>query len=282
MFNKVVIVIKGVEKARWISRRLREWLKNRGMEVEVFENVAETMDWFPQPKGFSEDVGLVMVLGGDGTLLSAARQVGKANIPILGVNLGGVGFITEIGLDQVYETLELFLEDKLACEDRLMLEGTVIREKKEIYTCHVLNDVVINKGALARIIDIHTQVNGKFLNVFRADGLIVSTPTGSTAYNLAAGGPILHPAMISIVLTPICPFMLTNRPIILPGESVVELEIGTQAEDVTLTYDGQVGFDLNPHDVVRVQKADSKICLVKSPSKDYFEMLRNKLKWGER
>jgi NAD+ kinase len=141
--------------------------------------------------------------------------------------------------------------------------------------------VVLNKGALARIIDIHTRVNGEFLNIFRADGLIISTPTGSTAYNLAAGGPILHPALRSIVLTPICPFMLTNRPIILPGESVIEIEIGAGAEDVILTYDGQVGFDLLAGDVVRIEKARGSICLIKSPYKNYFEMLRTKLKWGE-
>ena len=161
-----------------------------------------------------------------------------------------------------------------------MLRGSVIREGEEVYACQVLNDVVINKGALARIFDITAGVNGSLLNVFRADGLIVSTATGSTAYSMAAGGPIIHPAIQGIILTPICPFMLTNRPIVLPAESILEFKLHPEAKDVTVTFDGQVGFNLNPNDMVRVKKADNGLCLIKSSSTNYFEMLRNKLKWG--
>ena len=282
MFKKISIVVKGLDgQGGPAAHSLKAWLEKRGCMVEIFENVTETVDWYTRPGGFPRDEDIVVVLGGDGTLLSAARYVRETHIPILGVNLGKIGFITEINLDQLYDMMELILAGKYECEERLMLTGGVLRDNQEVYRGQALNDVVLNKGALARIIDIHTRVSGEFLNIFRADGLIISTPTGSTAYNLAAGGPILHPALRSIVLTPICPFMLTNRPIILPGESVIEIEIGTGAQDVTLTYDGQVGFDLIPGDVVRVEKARASICLIKSPYKNYFEMLRTKLKWGE-
>jgi NAD+ kinase len=282
MFKKISIVVKSIDgQGQPAAYMLKAWLGERGCTVEVFENVTETVDWYTRPGGFPSDEDLVVVLGGDGTLLSAARYVRETHIPILGVNLGKIGFITEINLDQLYNMMELILAGKYECEERLMLTGGVFRNDLEVYRGQALNDVVLNKGALARIIDIHTRVNGEFLNVFRADGLIISTPTGSTAYNLAAGGPILHPALRSIVLTPICPFVLTNRPIILPEESVIEIEIGAEARDVTLTYDGQVGFDLIPADVIRVEKAKGGICLIKSPYKNYLEMLRTKLKWGE-
>jgi NAD+ kinase len=283
MLKKISIVVKNSGgRGQPAAYTLKAWLEAKGCTVEIFENVIETVDWYKHPGGFPRDRDLIVVLGGDGTLLSAARYVQETHIPILGVNLGKVGFITEISLDQLYSMMELILEGKYECEERLMLTGGVFRDSREVYRAQALNDVVLNKGTpLARITDIHTRVNGEFLNVFRADGLIISTPTGSTAYNLAAGGPILHPSLRSIVLTPICPFMLTNRPIILPGESTIDIEIGAGAEDVTITYDGQAGFNLIPGDVVRVEKAEGGICLIKSPFKNYFEMLRTKLKWGE-
>ena len=281
MIKKVSIVVKSNDEALLASRRLTEWLSQQGILVQTYESVGETKSWFASPEDFSTDTDLVVVLGGDGTLLSAARHVQGVAIPILAVNMGRMGFITEVGLDQLYTMLESVLSGNYLTETRLALKGTVFRGEKEMNTCKVLNDVVINKGALARIIDMCTYVNGEFLNVFRADGLIVSTPTGSTAYNMAAGGPILHPGNESIVLTPICPFMLTNRPIILPAGSIIEIEIGPDATDVILTYDGQVGFDLNPGDIVRVERSETGVCLIKSSSRSYFEILRNKLKWGD-
>jgi NAD+ kinase len=281
LLKKVAIVVKSNEEALLASGRLAEWLSRKGVRVRTYESMGETKGWFARPEDFSTDTDLVVVLGGDGTLLSAARHVQDVVVPILAVNMGRMGFITEVGLDQLYTILESVLSGDYHTETRLALMGTVFRGGKEMNTCKVLNDVVINKGALARIIDMSTYVNGEFLNGFRADGLIVSTPTGSTAYNMAAGGPILHPGNESIVLTPICPFMLTNRPIILPADSVIEIEIGPDATDVILTYDGQVGFDLNPGDIVRVERSETGVCLIKSSSRSYFEILRNKLKWGD-
>ncbi len=282
MVKKIAMVVKAADQAMRTFRELERWLGDRGIEVEVHGNVYETEEWSNGCSGFSTDIDVVVVLGGDGTLLSAARHIALRRIPILGVNLGRMGFITEIGVEGLYPMMESVLAGDYVCEERMMLRGSVRRGGEEVFSCRVLNDVVINKGALARIVEILVRVNGEFLNVFRADGLIVCSPTGSTAYNLAAGGPILHPTMRSIVLTPICPFMLSNRPIILSAESVVEIEIGPRAADVTLTYDGQVGFSLSPGDIVRVGSEECGICLIKSPGTNYFEILRDKLKWGER
>ncbi len=280
MIEKVAIVVKASDEALQASWDLKQWLEDRGLVVETYANVSETIEWSSGPESFPEDVDLVVVLGGDGTLLSAARHVAKNTAAVLGVNLGRLGFITEVNLDGLYPMMEATLAGKYVCEERIMLRGSVFRNGKEIHSSRALNDVVINKGALARIIDMEVRVNHHFLNVYRADGLILCTPTGSTAYNMAAGGPILHPTVQSVVLTPICPFVLTNRPIILPAESTIEIEIGPEARDIYLTFDGQVGFDLNPKDTVRVERAEHGVCLIKSPHNDYFEVLRNKLKWG--
>jgi NAD+ kinase len=197
------------------------------------------------------------------------------------VNLGGLGFLTEIPLRKLYSAVELMLEGRLEVETRLMLEALVVRQGAEICRFLVLNDVVINKGALARIIDLDVFINDQFLTTFRADGLIVSTPTGSTAYNLSAGGPILYPTMSSFILTPICPFTLTNRPILLPESHVVSITLSRRGEErVSLTMDGQVGFDLIQGDKVLIQKAEEKLKLIKSPDQSYFEILREKLMWG--
>jgi len=280
LIGKVAIVVKASDDALQASYELQRWLEDRSVAVEIYANVSETIEWSSGPESFPEDTDLIVVLGGDGTLLSAARHVSGKTAAVLGVNLGRLGFITEINLDGLYRMMELTLEGKYVCEERIMLRGAVYRNGKEIYSSRALNDLVINKGALARIIDMEVRVNGHFLNVYRADGLILCTPTGSTAYNMAAGGPILHPTIQSIVLTPICPFVLTNRPIILPAESTIDVEIGPEARDIYLTFDGQVGFDLSPKDMVRVERAENGVCLIKSPHSDYFEVLRNKLKWG--
>jgi NAD+ kinase len=236
---------------------------------------------FEEPSFVPREVEFVIVLGGDGTLLGAARRVARYGVPILGVNLGGLGFLTEIPLRKLYSAVELMLEGRLEVETRLMLEAVVLREGTETCRFLVLNDVVINKGALARIIDLDVFINDQFLTTFKADGLIVSTPTGSTAYNLSAGGPILYPTMSSFILTPICPFTLTNRPIILPESHVVSITLSRRGEErVSLTFDGQVGFDLVQGDKVLIQKAKEKLKLIKSPDQSYFEILREKLMWG--
>ena len=227
-----------------------------------------------------EPLDLVVVLGGDGTLLKAARLYGHQEAPILGVNLGGLGFLTEISLDELRLLFERILQGDYQTENRMVLTAGIIREGEVHPVIPFLNDVVINKGAVARIIDLETSIGGQFLTSYRGDGLIVATPTGSTAYNLSAGGPILHPALKTILLTPICPFTLTNRPIILQDDAVIDIRLGTKASEVWLTFDGQVGYPLNAGDLVRVQKAVKSIRLIKTPFKNYFEILRTKLKWG--
>ena len=271
------------EPARTEATKLAEWLEERGVKVFLEEMIA-TANGLGSREGSSRipaDVQWVVVLGGDGTLLGAARRVGTYGVPILGVNLGGLGFLTEIPLQRLYAVMESMLQGRFELESRLMLETRVLRNGKEICLFEVLNDVVINKGALSRIIDLEVYINEQFLTTFRADGLIISTPTGSTAYNLSAGGPILYPTMSNFVLTPICPFTLTNRPIILPDEDQIRITMGKESEEqVSLTFDGQVGFDFHYGDIVLINKSSKEIRLVRSPDKSYFEILRTKLTWG--
>jgi NAD+ kinase len=278
-----IIYKRSFELARMEAQKLENWLKDKGLEVfseEVGggENLNNCQD---TPSNFPKDMESLVVLGGDGTLLGAARRVGKYGIPILGVNIGGLGFLTEIPLKRLYNAVEMMLQGRLEAESRLMLETRVLRDKSEICRFLVLNDVVINKGALARIIDLDVYINDQFLTTFRADGLIISSPTGSTAYNLSAGGPILYPTLANFVVTPICPFTLTNRPIILPDSDTVSIEMGKGSEEkVSLTFDGQVGFDFSYGDRVVINKSQNKIKLIKSPDQTYFEILRAKLMWG--
>jgi NAD+ kinase len=265
------------------AEKLGAWFKKRDIRV-----ISEEMDakgpangTFKESSAIPNDVNWVVVLGGDGTLLGAARRVGRYGVPMLGVNLGGLGFLTCIPLDRLYPVVETMIQDGLDVETRVMLETKVLRGSSEVIQFQVLNDVVINKSTLARIIDLDVTINDNFLTTFRADGLIISTPTGSTAYNLSAGGPILYPTSESFVLTPICPFTLTNRPIIVPDKAVIDIKLGKESEEtVVLTFDGQVGFDLHHEDLVTIRKSDEKITLFKSPDHSYFEILRTKLMWG--
>jgi NAD+ kinase len=225
---------------------------------------------------------MIIVLGGDGTLLSVARLVGSHEVPILGVNLGGLGFLTEIRLEELYRVLERVIQGDFVTDERVVFHAAVIRRGERLAEFIVLNDAVINKGALARIIDLETTINGEYLTTFKSDGLIISTPTGSTAYNLSAGGPIVYPSLHCIIITPICPHTLTNRPIVIPDDVEVRAILKSRQQEVILTLDGQQGFVLEFGDVVEVKKAEGKILLIKSPYRHYFEVLRKKLKWGER
>jgi NAD+ kinase len=227
-------------------------------------------------------VDFLIVLGGDGTLLSVARLVGGRDVPILGVNLGGLGFLTEITLDELFPLLGEILGGELRLSRRMLLQVHVHREGARVAEYTVLNDAVINKGALSRIVDLETYLDGEYVTTYRADGLILSTPTGSTAYCLSAGGPVVHPALEALVLIPICPHTLANRPAVLPGGAKVEVVQGSEGEDVFLTLDGQVGFPLRYRDVVEARRAEQRIALVASPKKSYYQVLRTKLKWGER
>ncbi|MFA5516722.1 MAG: NAD(+)/NADH kinase [Desulfuromonadales bacterium] len=267
-----------------IAREVAVWLQEQGIAVFAEQSLAEEMGSIVGYPGGSIPplVDLIIVLGGDGTLISVARQVGDLRTPILGVNLGSLGFLTEITLEEIYPILERVVHGDYTVSDRMMLDAIVRRKGREIDRFRVLNDVVINKGALARIIDMETCVDGSYLTTFKADGLIIATPTGSTAYNLAAGGPIIYPGLNCLVLSPICPHMLTNRPIIVSDESVIQVEVKFQGQDVVFTADGQVGMPLEGGDVVEVRKSLSSTLLVTSPMKDYFEVLRTKLRWGQR
>jgi len=224
---------------------------------------------------------LIVVLGGDGTLLSVARMVGDLGVPILGVNLGGLGFLTATTLEEMFPALEAVFAGAIVLDDRMILAARVVR-RGERFAQHVaLNDVVITKSAMSRIINLSVSVEGQQATAYRADGLIIATPTGSTAYSLSAGGPILFPTMDAVVLTPICSHTLTNRPIVLPASQRIEVTLLTD-QDVMLTIDGQVGFALREHDTVEVRQAAARIRLVRFPQKHFFSVLRAKLKWGER
>ncbi len=289
--NRIGIVAKrNKPEAVAVVRNLVEWLRPKKIQVYIEKEVEELLsptlsegNWKSvEREEMPPDVEMIIVLGGDGTLLSVGRQVWNRNIPILGVNLGGLGFLTEITLDELYSVLEKVLQDDFEINERETLKAGVIRRGKRIAEFIVLNDAVINKGALARIIDLETTINGEYLSTFRSDGLIISTPTGSTAYNLSAGGPIVYPSLHTIIITPICPHTLTIRPIIIPDDVKIRALLKSRDEEVTLTLDGQQGFTLKFEDVVEVGKAEGRILLIKSPYRHYFELLREKLKWGER
>lgn len=226
-------------------------------------------------------VDVLLVLGGDGTLLSMARLVGDLGVPILGVNLGGLGFLAALTVDELYPALESLLGDELVIEERMMLVATVSRQGERLSQYASLNDMVITKSAMSRIIRLEVSVDGEFATGYRADGLIISTPTGSTAYCLSAGGPIVYPTMDAVVLTPICSHTLTNRPIVLPASLRIEVTLATD-QDVMLTADGQVGFALKPWDTVEIRRASARTRLLRPPQRNFFSVLRTKLKWGER
>ncbi len=254
------------------------------IEVLLEDSLAEQIGQVNGHAGeeIPEQVDLIIVLGGDGTLISVARLIGDLSVPIVGVNLGRLGFLTEVTRDELPEMLERLISGNYQVSDRMMIDASIYRNDQVVGQFTVLNDIVINKGALARIIDMETSVDGRHLTSYKADGLIISTPTGSTGYNLAAGGPIIYPDINSLLITPICPHMLTNRPIMVWSRSVIEIKVNFEDDVVFFTADGQVGRKLLPGDRVEVRRSEARTCLVSSPSKDYFEILRTKLNWGQR
>ncbi|NWF52256.1 MAG: NAD(+)/NADH kinase [Nitrospirae bacterium] len=282
--NKIGIICKaGITEPLEILKDLLPWLRQKGCEsfVDIETASVLNMDGFRRSEilYLSE---VIIVLGGDGTMLSTCRLVADKGIPVLGVNMGGLGFITEVQVNRLYETLERVISDECPIEERLMLNTKVRRVGEIIAEYIVLNDVVINKAALARIIDLETYVNRSYVTTFKADGLIISTPTGSTAYSLSAGGPILYPTLDNIIITPICPHTLTNRSMVIPGDSTIEVILRSPTERVYLTMDGQVGFSVKQNDIIEVVKAPFKTRLLIPCDRDYFQILRTKLKWGER
>ena len=285
-----IITKRSTPEAIDILKDLAAWLRHRKIEIyveeEIFKEVSPPLSEIRvnpvDREELSKHVEMIIVLGGDGTLLSVARQVVGLNIPILGVNLGGLGFLTEIALEELYQVLDKVIEGDYRADQREVIHVAVIRKGRTLAEFTVLNDAVINKGALARIIDLETTINGEHLTTFKSDGLIISTPTGSTAYNLSAGGPIVYPTLDCIIITPICSHTLTNRPIVIPDEVIVRVILKTRQQEVILTLDGQQGFPLEFDDEVEVKKSDACILLIKSPHRHFFGLLREKLKWGER
>jgi NAD+ kinase len=268
---------KTTPQADAIADGIRSWAEARDVAVLDEAGLAAAAT-----RNRCADVALLVVLGGDGTLLAAVRALDGCEVPILGVNLGHLGFLTEIALDELYPTLEQFLAGGTALETRTMLRCSVTRGAGGRSGLRAFNDVVLNKGAVARISDFEVRVDGRYLTTYRGDGFIVATPTGSTAYNLSAGGPIVCPDLPAILLSPICPHTLTQRPIVVGDASQIEIRLLSKNGEVFLSLDGQAGFELEQGDTVQVEKSPRPVLLVRSPSRDYFQVLRTKLMWGGR
>jgi NAD+ kinase len=268
--------------------KLTEWLTARGIapiggpgvDRERIEHETGCVIEIIPDEELPQKVDLILVLGGDGTMIATARMLGDSEVPVIGVNYGGLGYLAEFRIDELFTALEAILAGDYKLEQRVMLAVELRRGDELVTKNRVLNDVVMNKSALARIIQIETYLNEQFVNSFRADGLIVSTPTGSTAYNLSAGGPIIFPTMNTVVITPICPFTLSNRPIVVPDDSVIEIRLLTEKEDVALTLDGQVGFPIQARDRVIIRKSNTTFNLMQPKNRNYFDLLRDKLRWG--
>ncbi len=272
-------------EVREIVPPLIEWLRKREIETFIDKEtgtIVESTERCLTRNDMPGQVDLLVVLGGDGTLLATARALNRKPVPILAVNLGGLGFLTVITREELYPTLEKVLAGKYRSERRVQIEGEIVRADETLASFLALNDVVLNKGAIARILDFDVLVDGEFVSAYKADGLIVSTPTGSTAYSLAAGGPVTVPTVGAFIITPICAHTLTNRPLVLPDSVKVEVVVRTQREIAYLTVDGQMGIAARSDDIVRVKKACSYVELIQPDEKNYFKILRQKLKWGER
>lgn len=264
----------------WLGQRGIELVGGPEIERERIEHETGCSIDEVESDALANAVDLILVLGGDGTMIATARLIGDAEIPVLGVNYGGLGFLTEFRIEELYGGLEMILDGNYRLDKRVMLDVELRRGSDVVARNRVLNDVVINKSALARIIEIEAYLNQQFVSSFRADGLIVSTPTGSTAYNLSAGGPIIFPSMNAVVVTPICPFTLSNRPLVVPDGAVIELVIKSDQEDITLTLDGQVGIPVTLDDRVVIRKSRTTFNLIQPSNRNYFDVLRDKLRWG--
>lgn len=283
MIRTVGLVAKYQEpKAAQMVRWLIPWLKKRGKKVCVENGLVRAGAQSCTKKELAAKADLIISLGGDGTLLNIAPLVERPEVPILGVNMGGLGFITEVAVDELEDILTKTLEGDFEVERRMTLEIRVSGKKQRPHRFRVLNDAVITKGARSRIIDLETYVGDDYVCTYRADGLIISTPTGSTAYSLAAAGPILEPTLGAIVLAPICPHTLTNRPIVVPSNAAIRVTLRSFGDTVILIPDGQPGVRLNNGDRVEARDYGLPVSLIKLPSRSYYDILREKLKWGER
>jgi NAD+ kinase len=288
--ERIGLVAKhNLRAASGVLAEVAGWLDSRGIRT-VFETDTAVLAGVPAGRPtvsrdrLPSEVDLIVVLGGDGTLLGMADRIAQADVdvPILGVNFGSLGFLTEVTLADITPALEAALNGDAPVDERLMLRGEIVRGKEPRVSRVALNDIVITRGALSRIIALSVSVGDEFVTRVRADGLIIASPTGSTAYNLAAGGPIVHPAVDALVLTPIAPHMLTNRPVVIPAGAEVRVEpVANGQSEIVVTFDGQFGVPLEKGDAVVVSRAKKSLRLIRGASRTYFEILREKLKWGE-
>ena len=264
------------------------WLRERGIQAILDQETVSSLNSgavsapVVSRSKLPGESDLILVLGGDGTLLAAARNTQSFDVPILAVNVGSLGFLTAVTVGELYDSLELVLKGEHQVDCRKMLQINVLRADEKLGTFHALNDVVLNKGAISRILDFESYVDGRFVTQFKADGVIVATPTGSTAYSLAAGGPIVYPSVDAFLVTPICPHTLTHRPLVVPDRSRIEIVLKSEEESVFLTVDGQMGLSLHNEDRIACELSPHRINLVRPPNKNFFEVLRSKLRWGER
>jgi NAD+ kinase len=279
--KKVVIVVKEDIEAKRKADELEHWLRSKNIDIVSKENLPPKRRVSDKDKLVAPpDLFCVFVLGGDGTFLSAVRWIGDQNIPILGVKFGEVGFLAETVEDNLFSAAESVLNNQFLTESRMRLLVKVTRKEKELVCETVLNDIVINKGALARLAHIETYINDHYLTTYSADGLIVATPTGSTAYSLAAGGPVIHPAVPAILMTPICPFTLTNRPLIVPDSACIKIKLEKKSSDIMLTFDGQAGLEINEEHTIIIQKSLYPVKMITLPDQHYFDVLKAKLRWS--
>jgi NAD+ kinase len=270
-----------------VKRTLQDvvsWLRARSIDVVLDTTSAILLgeQGGYQKTQLANNADVLLVLGGDGTMLNAARLAGERSIPILGVNMGGLGFLTEVRLENLYPSLERVFANDFVLDERLMLRTRIHRHGETVAKGEVLNDVVISKGTLARMIELKIAIQGRFVTNLRGDGLIVSSPTGSTAYSLSAGGPIIDPAVQSLILTPICPHTLTHRPLIVPGNAEIDVTLTSKDDGAMATLDGQVGVAITQGDTVVIQPSEHRTRLIRFPESNYYDVLREKLKWGDR
>lgn len=279
--KKIGLVVKADEKANRKADELEGWLRSKNIEVVRKESTLPNRRFSAENRSqAAADLFCIFVLGGDGTFLSAVRWIGDQDIPILGIKFGEIGFLASAAEDTLFSAAEAILNDEFSIVPRMRLAVKVNREGREIARETVLNDIVINKGALARLAHIETYIDDHYLTTYRADGLIVSTPTGSTAYSLAAGGPIIHPTVPGIIMTPICPFTLTNRPLIVPDSVCIKIRLAKKSSDFMLTFDGQEGLEINYKDTISVQKGLHPVNMITMQGQQYFDVLKAKLRWS--
>jgi NAD+ kinase len=281
MKKHIGLVVKDESNARRQADRFEQWLVEKGLTVIRRQSgITGVKRLGGTRKRSPASLFCVFVLGGDGTFLSAVRWIGGQQTPIIGVKFGEVGFLAETTQDRLCEVAEAILTEQFSTRPQMRLQIQLLREGVEIARESAFNDVVINKGALARLARIRTHIDDQFLTDYRADGLIVSTPTGSTAYSLAAGGPIIHPSVPGILITPICPFTLTNRPLMIPDSATIKIQLAEEASDIMLTCDGQIGLKIDERDTIIIRQSPSPVQMITLPDQNYFDVLKAKLKWS--